>query len=47
MILNRAGGGVDHGEKQRSWLWPRGGWMEATKSHPLVPPGHGSRLVTV
>ena len=29
-----------------SWLWPLGGWWEATKSHPLVPPGHGGRLVT-
>jgi len=21
--------GSDHGEKQRSWLWPLGGWLEA------------------
>jgi len=21
--------GVDHGEKQWSWLWPLGGWAEA------------------
>jgi len=25
------------------WLWPRGGWVEAAKSHPLVPTGHGGQ----